>query len=416
MTDADMWKLWAQAGSVFTPGAPIDQFTLFAGRTDRVREVVNAVNQRGQHVILFGERGVGKTSLANVLAQLMASAGIQGVKSGTVNCDGTDDFASLWRKVFREMHAQRRGDIKIGLQHPEADTETFSLDRLLPEKVTPDDVRHLVESLGKRVVIVIDELDRIQDTRTTELLADTIKNLSDHSSDCTLVLVGVADSVDELIRQHQSIERALVQVQMPRMSLSELLEILQKGLAELGVTMADDVKLEIAELSQGLPHFTHLLALHSCQAAIEEKSTHVGETHLTAAIGKAVSKAQQSILSAYHKATASPRKDNLYAKVLLACALARTDDLGYFAAADVRDPMSKIAGRRYEIPAFSQHLNDFCETKKGNILHKTGSTRRFRFRFSNPMLQPYVVMHGRASGLLPKEYISADPSTAKETS
>jgi hypothetical protein len=38
-----------------------------------------------------------------------------------------------------------------------------------------------------------------------------IKVLSDNSVPATLVLVGVADSVDALIVEHQSIERALVQ-------------------------------------------------------------------------------------------------------------------------------------------------------------------------------------------------------------
>ena len=35
----------------------------------------------------------------------------------------------------------------------------------------------------------------------------------------TVVLIGVADSVGELIREHGSVERALVQIQMPRMSI-----------------------------------------------------------------------------------------------------------------------------------------------------------------------------------------------------
>jgi hypothetical protein len=45
----------------------------------------------------------------------------------------------------------------------------------------------------------------------------TIKTLSDNASSIktTLILVGVADSVDELIGEHQSIERAIKQVPMP---------------------------------------------------------------------------------------------------------------------------------------------------------------------------------------------------------
>jgi len=47
------------------------------------------------------------------------------------------------------------------------------------------------------------------------------------------------------------------------------------------------------------------------------------------AIARSIDHAQQSIVSSYHHATSSPR-GNLYAEVLLACALANTDELGYF--------------------------------------------------------------------------------------
>jgi hypothetical protein len=54
----------------------------------------------------------------------------------------------------------------------------------------------------------------------------------------------------------------------------------------------------------------------------------------------------------------------------------------------------------YDIPAFSRHLKDFCEKKRGAILQKSGTARRYRFRFVNPLMQPYVVMHGLSAGLI----------------
>ena len=65
-------------------------------------------------------------------------------------------------------------------------------------------------------------------------------------------------------------------------------------------------------------------------------------------------------MSAYHSATFSTR-ETLYRQVLLACALAPGDDLRYFASADVRAPLSMIMGRPYDIPAFSQHLNELSD-------------------------------------------------------
>jgi hypothetical protein len=122
-------------------------------------------------------------------------------------------------------------------------------------------------------------------------------------------------------------------------------------------------------------------------------------------IQRALLTAHQSVMGSYQKAITSPRKDNLYAEALLACAMAATDALGYFYSSDVRDPMTTIMGRPYEIPAFSQHLNAFCESDRGPILKKIGETRRYRFRFINPLMQPYVIMKGVEAGLITEAQI-----------
>ena len=54
-------------GTVFKPSAPINREDLFAGRLSQIRDVVDAINQQGQHAVLYGKRGVGKTSLANMI-------------------------------------------------------------------------------------------------------------------------------------------------------------------------------------------------------------------------------------------------------------------------------------------------------------------------------------------------------------
>src|SRR5205823_1339267 len=122
--------------------------------------------------------------------------------SGTINCDPTDDFSSLWHKVFRELQVKMQGHQPPGLT-AQATTETVALDEFLNKKVAPDDIRYVLTRVPQSIVIIIDEIDRIEDGQATTLLADTIKTLSDHSVDATLVLVGVADSVDELISEHR---------------------------------------------------------------------------------------------------------------------------------------------------------------------------------------------------------------------
>lgn len=378
----------AAVGRVFSPGAPVDKYALFAGRRQQVADVINAVNMRSQHVVLYGERGVGKTSLANVLGEIFADEGVGRLNSGTVNCDRRDTFSTIWHKAFREITVS------------DQELNDSTLNQWLKDDVSPEDVRYLLDAASNDTIVILDEVDLIQDRQTKALLADTIKTLADHSTRTTLVLVGVADSVDELIEYHQSLARSLVQVRMPRMSPDELLEIIDNGAERLEMKIDRVARSTIAQRSEGLPHFTHLLCLHAFQRAVFDDRSRVTPADVNAATKVAVEKTQQSIMSDYHKATISQQPETLYEKVLLACALAKTDALGFFAAKDVREPLSEIAGKRYEIPAFSRHLKELSAPKRGPILHQTGTERRYRFRFVNPMMQPFIIMHGLAEGLI----------------
>ncbi len=237
-----------------------------------------------------GERRVGKTSLANVLSDIFADRKLEHLHSVGVNCTTNDDFRSIWRNVFHELH--------VDLDDQWAD-------------VSPEAVRYVLQGLQHRTLIVIDEVDRLENDEALTLLSDTVKTLSDHSVGATLVLVGVADSVDELIGDHQSIERAVTQVPMPRMSNVELTGIVDKGLRRLRMTITDNAKTRIARLSEGLPHYTHLLSLHATQRAIMDDRSEVRDTDATTAIQTAVQKAQHTIRTAYQRATRSPRQDSL---------------------------------------------------------------------------------------------------------
>jgi hypothetical protein len=113
-------------------------------------------------------------------------------------------------------------------------------------------------------------------------------------------------------------------------------------------------------------------ALNAARSANDAKRSQIDVTDVSAAIRRAVDRTQESMLNAYVRATSSHRKENLYKQVLLACALAQTDIRGSFAAADVRKPLTRIMGEPYDIPAFSRHLNDFCEPERALCFIRTG--------------------------------------------
>jgi transcriptional regulator with AAA-type ATPase domain len=85
----------AEVRRAFSPSAPIKRRDLFAGRTQQLMTVSEALVEPGQHVVIYGERGVGKTSLATVCADVIARASkISAIK---VNCQSSDNFGSRWK-------------------------------------------------------------------------------------------------------------------------------------------------------------------------------------------------------------------------------------------------------------------------------------------------------------------------------
>ncbi len=383
MNDVAKIERIAAVARAFTPAAPVGRLDMLAGRMGQLTDIVSEVSLTGQHVGLYGERGVGKTSLATVLAEFFARTGTGSrFQSVVVNCSTDDTFTTLWRNVLSELG----GDGEAA-----ADGQELS----------PEVVRRRLQAFDPPALIVMDELDRLADDDALTALADTIKTLSDHAVPSTLVLVGVARSIGELIGEHASIVRALVQIEMPRMSRPELAEILAKGCERAGLVARAAAVDAVTALSEGLPHYTHLLGLHAGQRAVQDDRSEVRLDDVHHAIPRAVDR--HTILNDYQQATRSPRTDALFAQVLLACALAPKNQLGFFTSGSIRDPLEVIAGRRLEIPAFSHHLSQFLDSERGAVLQREGSSRRYFYRFTDPILQPYVVLQGLAHGLITEE-------------
>jgi DNA polymerase III delta subunit len=142
---------------------------------------------------------------------------------------------------------------------------------------TPHGVLRALQAMsgGRRTALFIDEFDRLSDEDDRLLFADTIKALSDQLPNATIVLVGVADDVEQLVTEHRSIERALVQIHMPRMSTEELSEIVVNGLTTARVRIDKDALEMLAQAAEGLPHYAHLFGQLAGRIALEDLRTTV---------------------------------------------------------------------------------------------------------------------------------------------
>lgn len=386
----------ADVRRVFTPSTPVKQNELFAGRIGEIERLLYAIQNAGQHAVMYGEPGVGKTSLGKKMDQLLRQTHMVSLYT---SCGTSDDFSSIWRAVLGQVEINTSTQ-KMGFQPSNARSLSSSspMSDLLPEgELTQSRVADVLENLASGpgpVVVFVDEFDRAK-SRARRPFAELVKLLSDNGVDVTIVFIGVAENVEQLIDAHRSTERNLHQIRMPRMSVEELAEIVDKGLTSLSMTIHPLALRRVAVLSRGLPHFTHLVAQHSAVRAVMQGRDEVTVADVEKGVESSVQQSQHSLVSAHSAAISS--RSGIYRDVLLGCALAESDDQGWVTPAAVRaqmDTLSLSSG-----PSVTKYLSQLSTSTRGNILCETGPSRRHAYRFSNPLMQPYVVMKGLVSGI-----------------
>jgi hypothetical protein len=184
------------------------------------------------------------------------------------------------------------------------------------------------------------------------------------------------------------------------MSESELREIIQKRASRTVMTFSPDAIWTIIALSRGLPYFTQTLSKHAALHAIDNRRLVVTNDDVEASMAKFIEDTEKSFKEAYTDAIRS-NQANFFEHSLLACALARTDEEGFFTASDVVEPYSAIMKEKKQIAHFEKHLRRFSSGEGGNILIKRGGERKQIFRFKDPMMQPYVIIRGIQAKKIP---------------
>lgn len=377
MTEDDWMAKWMELSDLFSPTTPVEELALFAGRIDQVKRLVEAVFQRGQHVLVHGDRGVGKTSLVNT-CQARIFAHSKWAKFFVVRCVKGDTYAQIWSRLFEGFKFSDE-DHPSDHWHGEPD---------------PNSILKIAQRFkaSERPIFMFDEFDRISDLDTKLKMAETIKMLSDAAPAATIVCVGVGSTIAELMAEHESAGRALKDIYMQRMSPDEIFEIVVKRLTRLGMTIDEAALKRIATLSRGMPGYAHLIGMYSGKAAVQRESLNVAIEDVAASLPTCIEEAYEKTRLAYRKAIDSTMPSSQHSEVLLACALAEQDEIGRFVSSAVREPISKIFGEPRTIASFTRHLGAFCLEQRGRVLEKEGSGKNIRFRFSDPMMQSYVIM------------------------
>ncbi len=376
---------------VFTPGAPVDKREFFAGRVKQIQRVVDTIPSPGRHPMVFGQRGVGKTSLANILSELLPD-----VWTVKINCDSTDTFTSIWNRVLQKASISFKKQA-FGFSPDEIQSHTSLRDYIGPEgDVSPSEVAEVLTVVESQAVFILDEFDRVCQDQAKSHMADLIKNLSDNAHGVTVVIVGVGASISELVGEHPSIQRNLAQIELPSMNDDELKEIITKGCHKLGLQIDQQIPSEIASLANGFPHYAHLLGL-SIGKACEIRTTRHCNLRLFRdfACSLAIEDAIETYRNAFSVATRTS-KPSRYPQMLCACGHAHHDEQGVFRATDVVDAMKRAFSEDLTIQSVVPALGEFCANDRGPVLIKVPVGDRSHYRFIDPMMRPFLRIKTKA--------------------
>lgn len=296
--------------NAFQPATEVDEPARFAGRREQVKDLVEALHVLGSIPLIYGDRGLGKSSLSAQLARIAqgdvellehlamrhlaleedsrfltfsvtctdATRDLTGLLQLCINSveglefSAEDESSSSARKLV-DRSTRRRVTLKIFesevMKRYTTELRRRSYQQLGKEEQLIQLCDLLVDTYGQPVMFFVDELDRLESTAG---LASFLKAASRPSLKFTLI--GIASVHSDLL-DHQSVSRLLIPVRVPPMQRDELCEIVHQAqlfLSSQGATVrfTDDAKERLAERAEGFPWFVHVLGQAALLRAVDD--------------------------------------------------------------------------------------------------------------------------------------------------
>ena len=363
--------------NAYAPTRPVTDPRLFAGRTGIVKALIHALEEQRFHVVIYGERGVGKTSLLHLLSQAAKDARYL---VAYIDCGQASEFDETFRALAAHIplmyHAaygptsveSERGDTLASLLGSQPITVGSAIDALAKIE-------------GTRVLLILDDFDHSGSDDFRNKVAEFLKSLSDQAAVHVQALIaGVSAELAELVGHVPSLHRHVLAMQIPRMTAGEVRELIAKGEAIGDVHFDDEAVRAIIAACTGLPYLAKLLGYRAALAAVQDGRRTIAASDVGASIHGAIDELRET----------APRQAQLRIEeltkrgqlpVLGALARAAHGAGDWFTMDDVA---GEAAGRR-EVETV---VRDLIEQ---NILIETrDDAHGHAFRFAAPALPDYL--------------------------
>ena len=319
---------------VFTPTRPRAGRKSLVGRQAELARILDAILDETAHVVLYSERGRGKTSLSNLTIESLRRRGAIVARCA---CEAESTFDTMVRALVR--------DLPPSLLSIELPGDGEGCEAMLPDRsLRPADIAAIPQNLNcPFVVFVVDEFDRVTDLETRTRLADTIKLLSDRGVKLYFMVVGVSDTLEQIIGQHPSIQRNIVPIHLPLLRDDEIAGMLTKGGQQAGISFTDAAVRLVVNVARGMPYMAQLLGLRITQAALRRGDEQVQDVDLIAAVDRLLEEASAPVLSMYASLVGAGSEPGMSA-LLFRLVNAEQDQWGRMAIS--RTPSHVVVGGR----------------------------------------------------------------------
>ena len=283
-------------GEAFTPTRPKPGRRQLVGRQLELDRILLALRDERAHVVLFSERGRGKTSLSNLVVESLRH---EGTVVARHTCEAGSSFDSILHGLARDLPASLLATA-VGAAGEGCEAA------LPPGELRPRDVLAFLPRLAcNSLVCLVDEFDRVEDPGTRTRMADTIKQLSDRGTALSFLIIGVSENLEQILGQHPSIQRNLVAVPLPLLADAEIATLIEKGSAQSGFSFFPAAVGRITVLARGMPYMAQLLGLRLTQAASARGDTAVTDDDFDAAVNRIIEDAAPSVTTLYANLTVS---------------------------------------------------------------------------------------------------------------
>lgn len=390
--------------------SPIDQQEHLKGREKQIAQIHRNLDSVGRQIFVFGDRGVGKTSLART-----AAFSFPGIKMDPVYvaCDREGTFFQLAAAMIDELAGRmdQTANITTGskqsiLLKVLGYEKTSSSMRIYPEF---DSLSRFIQALksitelsANPPLVIIDELERFSNPHERGLMADFVKRISDEKINAKFILCGIASSISGLIGDHPSSERSFSPIQLEQLKYDNLQEIISSAADAFAIKIPRGILQRISIISDGFPYFTQLIGEQLFWVMYE--SPEIVETctedHFQQSIDRSVEEALFTLREKYEKATLKYKntdefKHTLWSLVSTATLSRQISDIYEKSYIPIAKALSveKVMSQH----ELSSRLWYLTQESHGSILTARGSGW---YEFSERMMRGYVRLKAQEADIM----------------